>query len=189
MNGRFAKILLCILSGALLLLAGCTTPAPTGEAAPPPTQSMVTGQQGAATADLAGVTSLLQSIDSRLSTVVENTRPEGRGTMTGNMVLFDTQGNTGNAVTSGISLITLPPGKCDIVIFSQSVGLYVTMEEEKDIEIGKERYYRNRQTCINEPMCRRTVQLDNDFAFLYLEYRPYNSGNTLNRVTLSYRCS
>ena len=189
MNGRFAIILICILSGAFLLLAGCTTTAPPQAAAPTPTQGSSTTGQAAASADLGGLTTLLKSIDERLSTVVENTRPEGAGIIVGNIVLFDDNGATANAATKGTALLTAPTGKCDIAIFSSAtVGLYVTIEEEKDIEIGKEHYYRNRQTCINEPMCRRTVQLDDDFPYLYLDYRPYNAGNTLDRVTLAYRC-
>jgi len=191
MNGRFPIILICILCGALLCLAGCTMPGTTGGPAPTPTvqTSTVTSQQAISSTDLSGLTTLLKSIDERLSTVVENTRPEGAGTVVGNIVLFDDNGARANAATTGTALLTAPTGKCDIAIYSSAtVGLYVTIEEERDIEIGKEHYYRNRQTCINEPMCRRTVQLDDDFPYLYLDYRPYNAGNTLDRVTLAYRC-
>jgi len=188
MNGRFTLILICILSMAFLLIAGCTTPA-TPEATTPTPAPRVTAAQALSTADIGSITTLLQSIDERLSTVVENTRPEGAGTTVGNIVLFDDNGAKANAATTGTALLTAPTGRCDIAIYSSAtVGLYVTIEEEKDIEIGKEHYYRNRQTCINEPMCRRTVQLDDDFPYLYLDYRPYNAGNTLDRVTLAYRC-
>lgn len=191
MNGRFAKILLCILSAAFLLLAGCTIPSSPGATAPTPAPRVtVASQVTTSTTDLVAVETLLRSIDERLSVVVENTRPEGKGTLIGNIVLFDNNGDAANAITTGTALMALPVGKCDIVLYSDAtIGLYVTIEEIKDIEIGKEHYYRNRQTCINEPMCRRTVQADDDFPFLYLDYRPYNSGKTLNRVTLSYHCT
>jgi hypothetical protein len=190
MNGRFAKILLCILSGALLLIAGCMSPAPTGGAGPAPTQGGPATGQAVTGTDLGAVTSLLQSIDERLSTVVENTRPEGKGTVTDNLVLFDTSSNDNKPITTGASIVALPVGKCDVAIYAQSARLYVTLEEEKDLRTGgaDQRYYRNRQTCIDEIMCRRTIQLDDDFAFLYIEYKPYTSSGTLNQVTLSYRC-
>lgn len=189
MNGSLGKILICILCGASLLIAGCATPAPFGGGAPTPTEGgAMVSQAGTPTADLGTIISLLQSINERVSVVVENTRPEGKGTVTGNIVLFDTMGNAGNAITGGTSLVALPVGKCDVVVYAQSVGLFVTLEEEKDIESGRDRNYRNRQTCTDDPMCRRTVQLDDDFAFLYIEYKPYKSGDTLTQVTLSYRC-
>jgi hypothetical protein len=189
MNGRLAKILICILCGALLLIAGCTTPAPPETTAQTPVPRVTVAGQATTSADLGGLEALLRSIDERLSVVVENTRPEGMGTLVGNIVLFDNNGDAANTITTGQALLALPSGSCDIVLFSHAtMGLYVTFEEIKDIEIGKEHYYRNRQTCINEPMCRRTVQADDDFPFLYLDYRPYNEGKTLNRVTLSYHC-
>jgi len=192
MNGRSGKILLCILCAVCgaVLLAGCTTTAPSGAVNPTPGAGGTSA--GVSAADLGSITTLLTSIDQRLSTVVENTRPEGRGTETGNIVLFDNNGNTANTLTSDTSLVALPTGKCDIAIFSQTnVGLFVTVEEEKNMDKGggpDQRYYRNRQNCINVPMCRKTVQLDDDFSYLYIEYKTYNPGNTLSRVTLSYRC-
>ena len=65
MNGRLAKILLSILCGAMLLIAGCTTPAPTGGAVPTPTER--TPQVSTSATDLGGVTSLLQSMNDRSS--------------------------------------------------------------------------------------------------------------------------
>ena len=189
MNGRFPKILILVLCGVLLFLAGCTTTSPTGGVTSTPSTG---GTAGTSATDLGSITALLTSIDQRLSTVVENTRPEGRGTVTGNIVLFDNNGNAANSVTAGTSLVSLPTGKCDIAVYSQTnVGLYVTLEEEKNMDNGgrpDQRYYRNRQTCLNVPMCRETVQLDDDFSYLYIEYKAYNSGNTLSQVTLSYRC-
>ena len=194
MNGRIAKFLLCILCGAVLLLAGCTTTAPPQAGTPAPTQAPVAGQAATSVTDLGGVTDLLRNIDTQLSTIAANTRPTvSGGTVTGNIVLFDDQGNAANSVATGTSLVTLPTGKCDVAIFSRTaVGLYVTLEEEKNMDRGggpDRRYYRNRQTpCYNYPMCRATVQLDDDYPFLYIEYRAYSPGDTLNRVTLSYRC-
>jgi len=185
MNGRSGKILISILCGAMLLIAGCTTPAPSGEAAPTPLERT---QAPASATDLGGVTALLQSIDDRLALIAENTRPEGRGIMTGNIDLFSTEENAGNPITGGTSVEALPTGRCDVVVYAQMKSLYVTLEEEKNMDVGKEREYRNRQSCIDDPMCRRTVQLDDEYAFLYIEFKPYRTGDTLNKVTLSYRC-
>jgi hypothetical protein len=185
MNGRSGKILISILCGAMLLIAGCTTPAPSGEAGPTPVER--TAQVSQVT-DLGAVTSLLQTMNDRLALIAENTRPEGRGTVTGNIVLFDTSENAGNPILSGTSIEALPPGKCDVAVYAQMKELYVTLEEEKNMDVGREREYRNRQTCIDDPLCRRTVQLDDEYAFLYIEYKPYKTGDTLSQVTLSYRC-
>jgi hypothetical protein len=145
----------------------------------------------AASPDLATIESLLQTANTELTVIAENTHPPGKGIVTGNVVLFDTEGNLANVITSGSAIVALPSGTCDVAIYAQGVGLYVTLEEEKDLSTGgaDQRYYRNRQTCSNELMCRRTVNLDDNFSFLYTEYKPYNSGNSLSRVTLSYRCN
>jgi hypothetical protein len=191
MTGRLVKILLSILCGAMLLLAGCTTPAPpTGGAAPTPaTGGTTTGQAATSVTDLGSVTSLLQAMNDKLGLIAENTHPEGRDAVTGNIVLFDDMGNAANAIKTGTAILALPQGSCDIAIFAEMVPLYTTVEEEKDLSVNVDsRYYRNRQTCIDDPMCRETVSLDDEFSFLYIEYKPYKSGDSLNKVTLSYRC-
>jgi hypothetical protein len=189
MNGRFAKILILVFCGALLLIAGCTTTAPSGGTAPTPTVGGSTSQVAAANPDLGTIISLLRTINDRVNLIAENTHPQATEKLTGNIVLFDTRGNTANAIKSGTSIVALPPGSCDIAIFAQSVPLYVTVEEEKDLTAQlANRYYRNRQSCFDDPMCRETVSLDDDYSFLYIEYKPYNPGDSLNQVTLSYRC-
>jgi hypothetical protein len=183
MDARFGKILLFILCGALLLIAGCTTTAPSGGAAPTPTEAP---QVSAANPDLGTIISLLRTIDTRVSTVVENTRPQGRGILTGNMVLFDNQGNTANTITNGSSVVALPQGNCDVAIYSLVVRTFTTMEETKSYETTL--YSRNKQSCFDVYLCRRTVTTDSDFPYLYITYKPYDSSKRLSQVTLSYRC-
>jgi hypothetical protein len=185
MDARFAKILIFVLCGAFLLIAGCATTPPSGGAGPTPATATQVSTSGA---DLGTITALLRTMSDQVSLVAENTRPEARGYETGNIVLFDNMGNSGNTIPSGTALVALPQGKCEVAVFGRSVGLFVTIEEEKDMESGRERNYRNRQTCLNDPMCRVTVQLDDNYSFLYIEYKPYNSANSLSQVTLSYRC-
>ena len=188
MNARFAKIVILILCGVLLLIAGCTTTAPSGGAVPTPA-GVTTNQVSTQTPDIGTITALLRTINDQTSLIAENSRPQATKRLTGNIVLFDTLGNTANAIKTGTSIVALPPGSCDIAIYARSVPLYITVEEEKDLSLQvNERYYRNQQTCIDVPLCRRTVSLDNDFSFLYIEYKPYRSGDSLNQVTLSYRC-
>lgn len=188
MNAGFEKIVILVLCGVLLLIAGCTTPAPSGGAAPTPAGGTTT-QVSTSNADLGTITALLRTINDQVSLVAENTRPPGKGIVTGNIVLFDTMGNTANAIKSGTSIVALPQGSCDIAIYAQSVRLFTTVEEEKDLSVSTDnRYYRNRQTCFDDPMCRETVSLDDDFSFLYIEYKSYNPSDSLNKVTLSYRC-
>jgi hypothetical protein len=189
MNARFTKILIFILCGAFLFIAGCATTAPSGGAAPTPTAGGSAPQVAAANPDLGTIIALLRTINDQTSLIAENSRPQATKRLTGNIVLFDTLGNTANAIKTGTSIVALPPGSCDIAIYARSVPLYITVEEEKDLSLQvNERYYRNQQTCIDVPLCRRTVSLDNDFSFLYIEYKPYRSGDSLNQVTLSYRC-
>jgi hypothetical protein len=189
MNARFRNIGILFLCGALLFIAGCTTTAPTGEAAPTPTVGGATSQVAAANPDLGTIISLLRTINDRTNLIAENTHPLAMERVTGNIVLFDSMGNKANAVKSGTSVVALPQGTCDIAIFAQSVPLYTTVEEEKDLSVNvASRNYRNRQDCFDDPMCRETVSLDNDYSFLYIEYKAYNSGDSLNQVTLAYRC-
>jgi hypothetical protein len=183
MNGRFAKILLFILCGAMLLVAGCTT-APSGGTTPTPTERVpVASSTGT---DLGSVTTLLQSMDERLSLIAENTRPEGKGVVTGNMVLFDNQGDTANTITNGTVLIALPQGKCDVAIYAAGISTYTILEEVEE-QVGYD-YSRNRQACLDTLICRRTVTLDKEYSYLFISYKPYSSAKTLSQVTLSYRC-
>jgi hypothetical protein len=188
MNGRFAKFLIFILCGALILIAGCTTTAPTGGAAPTPAGG--TTPVATTNPDLGTIVSLLRTIGDKVSLVAENTQQETKSIVTGNIILFDTMGNTANAIKSGKAIVALPDGSCEIAIYAQSVPLYTTVEEEKDLSANVDkRYYRNRQTCFDDPMCRETVSLDDNFSFLYIEYKSYNPSDSLNQVTLSYRCT
>jgi len=168
----------------MLLIAGCTTPAPTGGAVPTPTER--TPQVSTSATDLGGVTSLLQSMNNRLSLIAENTRPEGKGVLTGNMVLFDNQGDAANTITNGTALIALPQGKCDIAIYAAGITTYTILEEVKE-QVGYD-FSRNRQVCLDTFICRRTVTLDKDYSYLFVSYKPYSSAKTLSQVTLSYRC-
>jgi len=168
----------------MLLIAGCTTPAPTGGAVPTPTER--TPQVSTSATDLGGVTSLLQSMNDRLSLIAENTRPEGKGVLTGNMVLFDNQGDTSNTITNGTALIALPQGKCDIAIYAYGISTYTTLEEVND-QVAYD-FSRNRQACLDTLICRRTVTLDKEYSYLYIYYKPYNPTKTLSQVTLAYRC-
>ena len=189
MDARFAKILILVLCGAFLFIAGCTTTAPSGETAATPTVGGATSQVAAANPDLGTIISLLRTTNDKVNLIAENTHPLGIQKVTGNIVLFDSMGNKANAVRSGTSVVALPQGTCDIAIFAQSVPLYTTVEEEKDLSLNiASRNYRNRQDCFDDPMCRETVSLDDDYSFLYIEYKAYNSGDTLNQVTLAYRC-
>ncbi len=184
MNGRFAQILICVLCGALLLIAGCTAPAPTGGAATTPTvratQAPVTGT------DLGTVISLLRGISDQVALVAENTRPEGRGTVTGNIILFDTAGNTANTITDGSSILALPLGSCDIAVYGYGTRIFTTVEEMKDYTSTK--YSRNSQACADSYLCRKTITLDDNYSYLYITYKPYDSTKRLTQVTLSYRC-
>jgi hypothetical protein len=185
MNGRIAQILIFILCGAFLLIAGCTAPAPSGGAAPTPAGG-TTGQAPASTTDLGTITSLLRGISDQVALVAENTRPEGRGTVTGNIILFDTAGNTANTITDGSSVLALPLGSCDIAVYGYGARIFTTVEEMKDYTSTK--YSRNSQACSDSYLCRKTITLDNDYSYLYITYKPYDSTKRLTQVTLSYRC-
>ena len=179
MNGRFAKILIFILCGGLLLLAGCTTTAPSGGASPTPTSAT---QVSASNPDLGTIISLLRTMDERVSLVAENTRPERKDIATGTIVLFDSAGNTASGTTGGSAVVTLPGGRCVVGVFS---GMTMTTSVEELNDMGREREYRNRQACVDAMFCRKTVSLDDSYPFLYLEFRPTQSSDTLTRVSLS----
>jgi hypothetical protein len=185
MDARITKILIFILCGLILLIAGCTTTAPSGGAAPTPTGGVGTTQAGTSAADLGTVISLLQTMNERVSLVAENTRPVAMGLAAGNIVLFDSAGNTASGTTSGSAVVTLPRGKCVIGVYSGKT-MTTTVEELNDI--GREREYRNRQPCVDDMFCKKTVTLDDSYPFLYVEFRPSQSSDILTRVTLSYRC-
>jgi hypothetical protein len=186
MNGRFAKFLIFILCGALLLIAGCTTTAPSGGGVQTPAGGTTTTQVAAASPDLGTIITLLRTISDQVSLVAENTRPPGKGIVTGNIALFDNGGDTANTITDGTSVIALPQGSCDIAVFGDSLQTFITIEEMKDY--GSTKYSRNYQACAGVYLCRRTVTLDDDFSYLYLTYKPYDSTKRLTGVTLSYRC-
>ena len=188
MTGRFAKILLSILCGALILIAGCTSPAPsTGGAAPTPAAGGAsTGQAGAAATDLTAFSSQLQAMNDKLGLIAENTAPQGRALETGNIILFDNSGNLANSISLGTSLITLPQGTCDIAIYADGTPIFTTVEELKSYLTSI--YSRNKQSCIDVVVCRNTVTLDSDFSYLYITYKPYNENQRLSLVTLAYRC-
>jgi hypothetical protein len=189
MNGRFGNILLLFLCGALLLIAGCTTTAPSGGAAPAPTQITSGASAGAPTgltsADLETVVSYLRSINDELSVIASNTR-SGGGYVTGNMVLFDNLGDNSNNINNGSALIALPQGSCDVAIYAEGFSTYTTIEEV-NTQIAYD-FARNRQVCLDQVICRRTVNLDNVYSYLWVYYKPYNTEKTFSRVTLSYRC-
>jgi hypothetical protein len=182
MNVRFGKILIFVLCGILLLIAGCTTPAPSGGAVPTPTAAT---QISTSSPDLGTIVSLLQAINERVSLVAENTRPEAKDLTTGNIVLFDSAGNTASGTTSGSAVVTLPRGRCVVGVYS---GMTMTTTIEELSDIGREREYRNRQPCVDDMFCRKTVNPDDAYPFLYVEFRPSQSSGPLTRVTLSYRC-
>ena len=84
------------------------------------------------------------------------------------------------------AVIALPGGTCDVGVYAQN-PLYVTMEEMKDYTGTK--YTRNEQVCIDSRLCRRTVNLDDSFPFLYVTFRDTDQTKKLvDRVFLAYRC-
>ena len=195
MNARFQKILILFLCGALLLVIPASagfldfifgTPAPT----PAPSVSTgggTTSQVTAANPDLGTILALLRTINDQVSLVAENTRPQGKGILSGNVVLFDSAGNAGNAIQSGSAVAAVPQGTCDIALYS-SVRMRTTVEEMKDYASSNNKYSRNRQACIDSYLCRKTVSTDESFSFLYFEYTASDPAAPLSRVTLSYRC-
>lgn len=181
MDARITKILIFFLCGLIVLIAGCTTPAPSGGGAPTPAGGGVQTQVETAPADLGTIVSLLRTMNERVNLVAENTRPEAKDLVAGTIVLFDSADGT----MSGSAVVTLPRGKCTIGVYS---GKTMTTTVEELNEIGREREYRNRQPCVEDMFCRKTVTLDDSYPFLYVEFRPSQSSGSLTRVTLSYRC-
>jgi hypothetical protein len=195
MDARFKKILILGFCGAFLLAVPASasfldfifgTPAPT----PAPVVSSGGGAPTQVTAmspDLAIIESLLRSISDQVSLIAENTRPQLKAPVTGNIVLFDTAGDLSHTVTNGTYVVALPEGSCDIAVYGDSLLMYITVEELKDYQSS--RYSRNYQTCVDVYLCRRTVTLDDDYSYLYITAKPYDYRNQLTRITLSYRCT
>jgi hypothetical protein len=158
------------------------TPSPT----PAPTPS-VNGPAQAATTDLSGVITLLQSILASVTRIEKGMPAASSSIQTGNIMLYDNTGNVEANADQASAVVALPPGECDIGIYAQ-VPLYVTMEEMKDYSGSK--YTRNEQVCIDSRLCRRTVNLDSSFPFLYIFFRDTDTTRSLvDRVFLAYRCS
>jgi len=195
MKPRFAKIVILVLCGAFLLVLPASagfldfifgTPAPTQ--APVSTGGgTTTGQVAAANPDLGTIIALLRTLSDQVSLVAENTRPPGRGIVTGNIVLFDNGGDTANTIAAGTSVIALPQGSCDVAVYGASMRMFITLEEMKDYT--SKIYSRNYQACADIYICRKTVALDDDYSYLYLTYKAYDSTKRLTQVTLSYRCN
>ena len=189
MNARFGKILLIFLCGAFLFIAGCTSPAPSQGQAPAPTQITSGASAGAPSAvtstDLETINSYLRSIKDELSVISSNTR-SGGGYATGNIVLFDDQGDPYNVINNGSALLALPQGSCDVAVYADGVSQYTTIEEV-NTQIAYDNA-RNQQTCLDQVVCRRTVNLDPVYSYLWVYFKPYNTEKTFARVTLSYRC-
>jgi hypothetical protein len=187
MNARFGKILIFILCGALLLIAGCTTTPPAGGGGP--TAAATTSAPAASNPDIGTVISLMRTMNDEISVIADNTRPAAGATATGNIVLFDDMGNTANAVKEMTSVVVLPQKTCDVAIYADGVLMFTTVEEMKDYSSGQNaKYTRNSQSCFDVYLCRRMVTLDSDYPFLYIDFKPYRSTDSFDRVTLSYRC-
>ena len=185
MDARFQKILILFLCGAFLFIAGCASTAPSGGAAPSPTAGQ-TSQVAAANPDLGTIVALLRTINDQVSLVAENTRPAGKGILTGNIELFDNGGDIANTITDGTSVVALPQGSCDIAVYGDGMRTFITVEEMKDYTSVK--YSRDYQACADVYICRKTVNLDDDYSYLFLTYKPYDSTKRLTQITLSYRC-
>ncbi|MDD1653388.1 MAG: hypothetical protein LUQ64_02465 [Methanomicrobiales archaeon] len=159
------------------------TPQPT----PATTASPVSGPVQTVTTDFSGVITLLQNI---LSTVtrIEEQMPTGANVVqTGNIMLYDNTGNLEANADQTSAVVALPLGECDIGIYAQN-PMYVTIEEMKDYTGSK--YSRNEQACIDSRLCRRTVNLDASFPFLYIYVRDTDPTKSLvDRVFLAYRCT
>ncbi|HTY52489.1 MAG TPA: hypothetical protein VMB35_04795 [Methanomicrobiales archaeon] len=185
MNARLGKVLILFLCGTLLFIAGCATTPPPPAVTPTPTGA--SQQVTPANTDMGTIIALLRSIDDQVNLVATNTKPQAGAAAFGNIVLFDYGGNTANTITNGSSVIALPQGTCDIAVYGDSVRMFITAEELKDY--SSVRYNRNYQACADVYVCRRTVTLNSDFAYLFLTYKPYIDTYRLTRVTLSYRCN
>lgn len=153
----------------------------------PTTTPMGSGSALAATTDLSGVITLLQSILASVTRIEKGMPATSSSIQTGNIMLYDNTGNVEANADQASAVVALPPGECDIGIYAQ-VPLYVTMEEMKDFSGSK--YTRNEQVCIDSRLCRRTVNLDSSFPFLYIFFRDTDTTRSLvDRVFLAYRCT
>jgi hypothetical protein len=187
MNARFGKVLIFVLCGALLLIAGCTTAPPAGGGGPTP--AATTSAPAASNPDIGTVISLMRTMNDQISVIADNTRPAAGTTAIGNIVLFDNAGNNANAITEGTSVVVLPQKTCDVAIYGDGVLMFTTVEEMKDYTVGQNaKNTRNSQSCFDVYLCRRMVTLDSDYPYLYVDYKPYRPTDSLDRVTLAYRC-
>ncbi|HXW98642.1 MAG TPA: hypothetical protein VEI51_02840 [Methanomicrobiales archaeon] len=186
MKGEIPKILISALCAALLILAGCTAPAPTTGAAPTP--AVTAGQAPVANPDIGSILSELQAVNTGVSQIAQNTQPQPKGILAGNVVLFDDAGNAANAIQSGSAVAAVPLGTCDIAIYSTAIMRATVEEMNSYVTSESSKYSRNRQACVDTFFCRKSVSTDNGYAFLFFTFTASSSSAPLNRVTLSYRC-
>jgi len=184
--------LLCVLCSVLLVQGAAAggifdflfgSPA---QPAPSTSTPAVSGPAQPVTTDLSGVITLLQSILASV-TRLEQKMPAAAGAIqTGNIMLYDNTGNVEANADQASAVVALPPGECDVGVYAQN-HMYVTLEEMKDYTSDK--YTRNKQVCIDSYLCRKIVQLDAEFPFLYIYFRDTNDQKSLvDRVFLAYRC-
>ncbi|MDD1656820.1 MAG: hypothetical protein LUO87_05540 [Methanomicrobiales archaeon] len=157
------------------------TPQPTPTPTPP-----VSGAAPPVTTDLSGLITVLQNILASV-TRIEQGMPAVSGIIqTGNIMLYDNTGHLEANADQASAVVALPPGECDVGVYAQN-PLYVTMEEMRDYTGSK--YTRNEKVCIDSRLCRRTVNLDASFPFLYISFRDTDQTKSLvDRVFLAYRC-
>jgi len=182
--------LLCLLCSVLLVegaAAGGIFDFLFGSPAQPtPSTPAVSGPSQPVTTDLSGVITLLQSILASVTRIEKGMPAVSGAIQTGNIMLYDNTGNVEANADQTSAVVALPPGECDVGIYAQN-RLYTTMEEMKDYTSDK--YTRNKQVCIDSYLCRKTVQLDADFPFLFIYVRDTNDQKSLvDRVYLAYRC-
>lgn len=147
---------------------------------------VVTGAAQTVATDFSGVVTLLQNILASVTRIEQKMPPASSSIQTGSMMLYDNTGNIEANADQASAVIALPAGTCDVGVYAQN-PLYVTMEEMKDYTGTK--YTRNEQVCIDSRLCRRTVNLDDSFPFLYVTFRDTDQTKKLvDRVFLAYRC-
>jgi hypothetical protein len=143
----------------------------------------------AANPDIGSILAILRTMNDQVALIAENTRPQAQGVLSGNVILFDDAGNAANAIQSGSAVAAVPQGTCEIVIYS-TVITRSTVEEMNNYGLTESsKYSRNRQACVDSYFCRKTVNTDGSYSFLYFEFTASRTSAPLNRVTLSYRCA
>lgn len=163
-------------------------PSPNASVEPTQPQAVNTlssGGQGSALTsnELGQVISILNSILARVQAIDENTKPPAETVVTGNVVLFDTNGNYNFKTTQGNHVIALPPGKCEIAVFA---GPKIDAELSEMNSFGDRRA---EQECNDEWVCRKTVTIDGSYPFLKLFWVETDSKvSDTDRATLAYRC-